>query len=96
MSNHLRDDHEIHGAAIDQMRGLLARHLCGWITGHNAPLAHFLVDADLILNEADSIGIRFHLEGDHRWHDLTTAEDPPAPTLADFKAEASRMGWPVP
>ena len=62
MAEHARGDHVINGSPYDQMKGILARHLCGWITCHSfGPVDHFLEDADMILNEAHDHGIRFHL-----------------------------------
>jgi len=62
-SNHDAVDHQISGSPYEQMRAVMARHLCGWIGGHGAPLDHFLVDADMILAEAHAQGLRFHFAG---------------------------------
>jgi hypothetical protein len=56
--NHVRDDHEITGDADERMRRVVARHLCGWISGHHAPNDHFLADADLVLSDVRAAGIR--------------------------------------
>lgn len=61
--DHTQADHEVSGSPYEQMRRILARHLCGWISGHGAPLDNFLVDADMILGEAHAHGVRFHLAG---------------------------------
>lgn len=58
MSEHSADDHEISGSAADQFRAVLARHLCGWITGHYGPEDHFLADADMIMEETHARGLR--------------------------------------
>lgn len=61
--SHDPSGHPIAGSPHEQMRALLARHLCGWLSGHTAPDGHFLVGADLLLNEAHLHGIRFHFAG---------------------------------
>jgi hypothetical protein len=61
VSDHSAADHEISGSPYERMRRVLARHLCGWIVGHNAPHDQFLHDADIILRDAHEAGIRFHL-----------------------------------
>lgn len=61
MSEHNRDDHAISGSPHEQMRGILARHLCGWITGHAGPVNHFIADADMILEDAHQHGLRIHV-----------------------------------
>lgn len=60
MASHTNDAHEICGSPREQMRRVLARHLCAWITGHTDPVEHFLSDADLIMRDADDAGIGFH------------------------------------
>lgn len=62
MAQHSNEDHviEFSDSPYGQMRAILARHLCAWITGHAAPVDHFLTDADMILNDAHVEGIRFH------------------------------------
>lgn len=62
--HHEASAHTIEGSPHEQMRRVLARHLCGWISGHGAPVDHFLGDADLILRDAHEQGIRFHLAAD--------------------------------
>jgi hypothetical protein len=57
--SHENSDHEIFGSPDEQMRAIMARHLCGWISGHGAPLDHFVVDAEMIMEEARKGGIRF-------------------------------------
>lgn len=57
--SHERSDHEVSGSPHEVMRRILARHLCGWISGHEAPVDHFLVDADMIMREAHEHGVRF-------------------------------------
>lgn len=59
MSDHKAGDHEVTGDAEEQMRRIMARHLCGWISGHGAPVNHFLIDADMIMEEAREHGIRY-------------------------------------
>jgi len=61
--DHVRDDHIIEGSPDEQLRCILARHLCGWLTGHSAPTDHFLTDADVILAEVHAHGLRVHLAG---------------------------------
>ena len=54
--------HDVIGSPHERMRRILARHLCGWITGHRvSDDQQFLFDADLIMREAHEAGIRFHL-----------------------------------
>lgn len=59
--DHEASAHDVAGSPHEQMRGIMARHLCGWISGHSAPVDHFLADADLILAEAYDNGLRLHL-----------------------------------
>lgn len=54
---HGKIDHIIEGTARDMAKAVLARHLCGWITGHSAPLEHFLIDANLIIEDMDAYGL---------------------------------------
>lgn len=61
-ADHEKEDHVVSGSPHDQMRAIMARHLCGWISGHGGPIDHFLVDADLIMEEAHDHGIRYHLD----------------------------------
>ncbi len=60
MSEHSRDDHVISGSPAERAQQIIARHLCGWITGHAGPVEHFLGDAELIMNELSMEGVRFH------------------------------------
>lgn len=61
-SDHTEDDHRIDSTVpIDRAQQVLARHLCGWITGHHAPLDHMLPDAEMILKNLHQAGVRFHL-----------------------------------
>jgi hypothetical protein len=61
MTKHTDQDHIIEGSPYGRARAVLARHLCGWISGHSAPLDHFNIDAENILEEMHIQGIRFHL-----------------------------------
>jgi hypothetical protein len=56
---HVREDHDITGSPYEQTRAIIARHLCEWIAGHSAPLAHMLIDADEIMEELAEAGIQF-------------------------------------
>jgi hypothetical protein len=56
-------EHKIGDSPYERARDVLARHLCGWITGHGAPEDHFKADADLILADIREAGVRFHLAG---------------------------------
>lgn len=62
--SHREEDHIIKGAPYFKAKAILARHLCGWISGHGAPLEHFLVDAQIIMDEMHEQGIRFHVVGE--------------------------------
>lgn len=53
-SGHDRLSHTIEGTTRQQAARVIARHLCGWITGHHAPAGHFLPDAEMIINDTDS------------------------------------------
>jgi hypothetical protein len=64
-AGHGHADHVIGGSPYETMQRLLARHLCGWISGHGAPVDHFLADAELIMHEAHEHGVRFHLADPH-------------------------------
>ena len=63
MADHSDGAHIIAGSPHEQLRRIMARHLCGWISGHGAPIDHFLADADLILREAHEYGLRIHAAG---------------------------------
>jgi len=63
MTDHSPDEHVVTGSPHERMRRIMARHLCGWISGHHAPVDHFLADADLILREAHEHGLRIHSVG---------------------------------
>lgn len=60
-ANHDKSAHVITGSPYEQMCRIMARHLCGWISGHSAPVEHFVADADLIMREAHEHGVRFYL-----------------------------------
>ena len=95
MAEHTYGDHVISGSPYDQMKGILARHLCGWITGHHGPADnadnanHFLEDAEMILNEAHDHGIRFHLT-DHNMNSINPSDGFVAVSL--FNTLASHGG----
>lgn len=56
-ADHTFDEHIIMGDPREQLRRIIARHLCGWISGHGTPIRHFLVDADLIMDDVDAAGL---------------------------------------
>jgi hypothetical protein len=63
MSEHSRDDHVISGSPAERAQQVLARHLCGWITGHAGPPDHFLDDADMLMGDLHREGLRIHEAG---------------------------------
>lgn len=63
MPEHEESEHTIQGSPYQQAQGILASQLCGWISGHSAPVDHFLTDSEAILKKMHDQGIRFHLVG---------------------------------
>lgn len=62
--DHGEKDHSVDSKIpYERAKQVLARHLCGWVTGHHAPLDHMLIDANVILEEMHESGVRFHLLG---------------------------------
>lgn len=57
--DHRKTDHKIPDIPYEKAKAILARHLCGWICGHDCPVDHMLTDADLIIKEMWDEGIRF-------------------------------------
>lgn len=50
--------HAIDGATKNErMKQVIARHLCEWIGGHEGPEEHFLVDAELIMEDLAKEGL---------------------------------------
>lgn len=64
MTDHKREDHVIGGGPEDQARAVIARHLCGWITGHTGPVDHFIADAEMILHDLRVQGLRVRIAPD--------------------------------
>lgn len=48
---HKAKDHVIDGEGRDRDKQIIAKYLCGWVTGHGAPLGHFDRDAEMLLKE---------------------------------------------
>lgn len=60
-AGHKPADHPVGGSPHDVMTQIVARHLCGWLSGHSAPPGHFLPDAALIMREAHEHAVRLSL-----------------------------------
>lgn len=55
---HKAEDHVVDGPAEeDKAKQVIARHLCGWLVGHRGPVDHFLVDAEMIVEEMREEGV---------------------------------------
>lgn len=56
--------HVITGSPYDVARAVIAQHLCGWLSGHTAPLGHFEADAETVLMDLIEAGVRLSKAGE--------------------------------